>query len=182
MDTIIITSMSANKKAVDRSSDRISRGHRLSEKNGGNEMIYFEDRGTVLDAPIDVVWDFILKDNVYHPKAHQTGLRNMKWKDLNEITGEGTCVVMRGVKWRKMKFRITTIPPFARIVEEFGGRYDGQKFVLLYTPKGRKKTAVDVFVYTRKKLAKEMRETFAKAHEEDVPMLREFVRKQLNEN
>ena len=145
-------------------------------------MVYFEDRGTVLDAPIDVVWDFIMKDNEFHPKAHQNGLRNMKWKDLNEISGEGTCEVMRGGKWRKMKFRITTIPPYVRIVEEFGGRYAGQKFVLLYTPKGRNKTAVDVFVYTRKRVAKEMRETFANAHEEDVPMLREFARKQRNES
>jgi hypothetical protein len=149
-------------------------------RNSG-EMIYFEDRGSVLDAPIDVVWDFILKDNVYHPRAH-TGLRNMKWKDVNEITGEGTCEVMRGGKWRKMKFRITTIPPYVRIVEEFGGRYAGQKFVLLYTPKGRNKTAVDVFVYTRKRVAEEMRETLANAHEEDVPMLREFARKQRKEN
>ena len=51
-------------------------------------MIYFEDRGTVLDAPIDVVWDFMVKDNEFHPMAHQNGLRNMKWKDLNEITGK----------------------------------------------------------------------------------------------
>jgi hypothetical protein len=169
MDTIVTTGMS----------DRKSRGHRLSKKNnGGTEMIYFEDRGTVLDAPIDVVWDFILKDDIYHPKAHPTSLRKMKWKDVNEITGEGSCEVMRGGKWRKMKFRVTTVPPYVRIVEEFAGRYAGQKFVLLYTPKGRNKTAVDVFVYTRKLVAKEMRETFANAHEEDVPMLREFARKQ----
>jgi hypothetical protein len=153
----------------------MSASKKAKKNSNGNEMIYFEDRGTVLDAPIDVVWDFILKDNVYHRKAH-AGLRNMKWKDVNEITGEGTCDVMRGGKWRKMKFRITTVPPYVRIVEEFGGRYAGQKFVLLYTPKGKSKTALDVFVYTRRRLAKEMRETFANAHGEDLPMLREFVR------
>jgi hypothetical protein len=145
-------------------------------------MIYFEDRGTVLDAPIDVVWDFMLKDNVYHPKAHHNTLRNMKWKDLNEITGQGTCEVIRGGRWSKMRFRMTTIPPYVRISEEFGGRYAGQKMVFLYTPKGRNKTAIDVFVYAPKRVAKETREDLAKAHEEDVPMLREFARKQRNEN
>ena len=89
--------MSANNKQDDEGfRDRKSQGHRLSKnKNGGSEMIYFEDRGTVLDAPIEVVWDFILKDDEYHPKAHHDTLRNMKWKDLNDITGEGTCEVMR---------------------------------------------------------------------------------------
>jgi hypothetical protein len=149
------------------------------KKNNGSEMIYFQDRGTVLDAPIDVVWDFMLKDEEFHPKAHGNTLRNMKWKDLNEITGEGTCEVLRGGKWRKMKFRMTTIRPYVRISEEFGGRYAGQKMVFLYTPKGRNKTAIDVFVYTQKRVAKETRETLANAHEEDLPMLREFARNQL---
>jgi hypothetical protein len=48
--------------------------------------------------------------------------------------------------------------------------------VFLYTPKGRNKTAVDVFVYAPKRVAKEIRATLAEAHEEDVPMLREFAR------
>jgi hypothetical protein len=139
------------------------------------ELVYFEDRGSVYDAPIDVVWDYILKDNDYHSKAHHTSLRNMKWKDLNEITGEGTCEVVRGGKWSKMKFRLTTIPPFVRISEEFAGRYAGQKMVFLYTPKGRR-TAIDVFVLTPKEVAEETRRSLAQAHEEDVPMVRAFSR------
>jgi hypothetical protein len=54
--------------------------------------------------------------------------------------------------------------------------------VFLYTPKGSNKTAIDVFVYTRKEVAKEIREDLANSHEEDVPMLREFARNQRNEN
>jgi hypothetical protein len=138
-------------------------------------MVYFEDRGTVLDAAIDVVWDFLLKDNEFHPKAHEKSLRNMKWKNLSEITGGGTCEVFRGGKWSKMRFRVTSIPPFVRISEEFGGRYAGQKMVFLYTPKG-KRTRIDVFVLTRKEVAEETRRTLAQAHGEDVPMLRVFSR------
>jgi hypothetical protein len=138
------------------------------------DLVYFEDRGSVYDAPIDVLWDYILKDNEYHSKAHHTSLRNLKRKDLSEITWEGSCEVLRGGKWSKMRFRMTTIPPFVRISEEFGGRYDGQKMVFLYTPKGRRRTAIDVFVLTRKDVAEEIRRTLAQAHEEDVPMVRAF--------
>jgi hypothetical protein len=147
----------------------------MPQKRKKSELVYFEDRGSVIDAPIDVVWEYILTDNEFHSKAHNTSLRNMKWKDLSEITGEGTCEVMRGGRWSKMKFRVTTIPPFVRISEEFEGPYAGQKMVFLYTPKGRR-TAVDVFVLTPKNVAEETRRTLAHAHEEDVPMIREFLR------
>jgi hypothetical protein len=139
------------------------------------ELVYFEDRGTVYDAPIDILWDFMLKDDEFHPRAHHSSLRKMKWKDLNEITGEGTCEVVRGGKWDKMRFRITTIPPFVRIQEDLAGRYAGQKKVFLYSPKG-KRTVVDVYVLTPKEVAEETRRTLAHAYEEDVPALREFVR------
>jgi len=155
----------------------MSRKSGLSEGKEGNEMVYFEDRGTLLDAPIDVVWDFILTDNEFHSKAHHTSLRKMKWKDISEITGTGTCEVMRGGRWSKMKFRLTSIRPFVRINEEFEGPYAGQKMVFLYTPKGRR-TGIDVFVIAPKAVAKATRDTLAKAHEEDVPALRGFSRQQ----
>lgn len=147
----------------------------MPRKRKKSELVYFEDRGSVINAPIDVVWEYILTDNEFHSKAHNTSLRNMKWKDLSEITGEGTCEVMRGGHWSKMKFRLTTIPPFVRISEEFEGPYAGQKMVFLYTPKG-KRTAVDVFLLTPKDVAEETRRSLAHAHKEDVPMIREFLR------
>src|SRR5579871_1868505 len=115
------------------------------KKKKEGELVYFEDRGTVYDAPIDFLWDFILKDNEFHPRAHQNTLRNMKSKNLSDITEEGSCEVVRGGRWSKMRYRMTTIPPFVRIVEDFAGRYAGQRMVFIYTSKG-KGTAVDVFV------------------------------------
>lgn len=147
----------------------------MPRKKRESELVYFEDRGTVYDAPIDVVWDFMLTDNEFHPKAHHSTLRRMKWKDVNDITGEGTCEVLRGGKWDKMRFRMTTVPPLVRIQEDFAGRHAGQKVVYLYTPKG-KRTAVDVFVWAPKDAAEEMRRSLASAFEEDVPALREYVR------
>jgi hypothetical protein len=146
------------------------------KKSKSKEMVYFEDRGTILDAPIDVVWDF-LTDNEFHSKAHHASLRNMRWKNTSEITGVGSCEAMRGGRWSKMRFRMTRIKPLVRITEEFEGRYAGQKMVFLYTPKG-KRTGIDVFVISPKAVAKETRDTLAKAHEEDAPMLRAFARRQ----
>lgn len=148
--------------------------NRTRRKRKEADLVYFEDRGSVYDAPIDVLWDF-LRDNEFHPKAHQDSLRNMKWRDLSEITGEGSCEVVRGGKWTKIRFRVTSIRPFVRINEEFAGRYAGLKFALLYIPKGER-TGVDVFVTSPKEVADEIRRTLAKAFDEDVPALSEFVR------
>ncbi|MGA2663657.1 MAG: SRPBCC family protein [Nitrososphaerales archaeon] len=139
------------------------------------DFAYFEDKGSVYDAPIDVVWDF-MNDGEFHPQAHAGSLRNMRWKEVNEITGEATCEVVRGGRWIKMKARITTVPPLVRISEEFEGAYAGSKMVFLYTPKGNK-TGIDVYVRAPKAVADELRETLAKAFREDVPMLRAFARK-----
>jgi hypothetical protein len=147
----------------------------MTSRNKSKELVYFEDKGSVFDAPIDVVWDYNVSDNEYHTKAHHTTLRNMKWKNLSEITGEGTCEVKRSGRWSKMRFRQTEIPPFVRINEEFEGRYAGKIMVQLYIPKG-KKTGIDVYVLTPKEVAGEYRETLANAFNEDGPMVRAFYR------
>ncbi len=153
---------------------------RSTKAGDSADFVYFEDKGSVYDAPIDVVWDFIMNDNEFHPRAHRGSLRNMKWKEVNEITDEATCEVVRGGRWMKMKARITTIPPLARISEEFEGAYAGLKMVFLYTPKGNK-TGIDVYVRAPKAVADKLRETLAKAFQEDIPMLRAFARKRRQE-
>ncbi len=140
------------------------------------DFVYFEDKGSVLDAPIGVVWDFMLNDEEFHPQAHSKSLRNMKWKKIDERTGLADCEVVRGGRWMKLKVRLTTIPPFVRITEDLEGSYAGSKMVFIYTPKG-KKTGIDVYVLAPKALADEMRGMLAQAFREDVPMLRAFARK-----
>lgn len=147
----------------------------MPQKRRGSELVYFEDKGSVYDAPVDILWDFVMVDREFHPKAHQESLRNMRWKDISEITGEGSCEVLRGGKWTKIRFRATSIRPIVRIHEEFAGRSAGLKMVLLYTPKGRR-TAVDVFVLAPKEVAEEIRASLAQAFDEDASALRRFLR------
>ncbi len=157
-----------------RSAPLFMTSRRKPSKSKNREFVYFEDRGSVFDAPIDVVWDYILNGGEYHSKAHHASLRNFKWKNLSEITGAGSCEVVRGGQWSKMKFRSTNIPPFVRISEEFEGRYAGQKLVFLYMPKG-KRTGIDVFGYTPIEVEKETRDTLAKTFAEDAPAVRAYA-------
>jgi hypothetical protein len=145
-------------------------------------MTYFEDRGTVYDVPLEVLWDFIEKDEEFHPKAHATTLRNFESKELSEVTILLSCEVRNAGRWRKMVARLTTIRPAVRILEELEGPYAGSKTVHIYSPRGRK-TATDVLFYMRsselspKEIKRERLKTYANSHAEDLPYLRRFARK-----
>jgi len=145
---------------------------------GSKKLVFFTDRGGVFDAPLDVVWDYILHDEEFHPRAHRDSLRKFKVKKLSEVTDLASCEVFRGGRWTKMTARSTTIPPLARIHEELKGPYAGTKMILLYTPKG-KRTGIDVFGLIPKELEKENRRTLAKTFREDTPMVRAFAKQHL---
>ncbi len=147
------------------------------------DTTYFEDRGSVYDAPIEVLWDFMEKDEEFHPKAHKTGLRNFEAKEISEVTSLVRCEVRDGgSRWRKMVARITSIRPAVRINEELEGPYAGSKTVYLYSPRGRK-TSVDILFYmksselTPEEIRRDRLRTHARSFAEDVPYLRRFVRK-----
>jgi hypothetical protein len=144
-------------------------------------MTYFEDRGSVFDAPIDAVWDYIENDQEFHPKAHGSSLRNFEAKELSAVTSLISCEVRWGGRWRKMISRITEIRPAVRINEELEGPYAGSKTVSVYSPVGRR-TAIDVLCYMRSselsptEIKRETMKTLAKTFAEDVPSLRRFAR------
>ncbi len=146
-------------------------------------MTYFEDRGAVLDAPLEVVWDFMQKDEEFHPKAHAPTLRNFKARALSEVT---TLIRFErrtsGGRWTKFASRLTEIRPAVRIKEDLEGPYAGSVTVHVYRPRGRK-TSVDVLCYMRssefspKEIRREWLRIFARAGAEDEPWLRRFARK-----
>ena len=153
------------------------------ERKGLPNMTYFVDRGSVYDAPIEVLWDFMEKDEEFHPKAHGTSLRNFEAKEISEVTSLVRCEVREGGRqWKKMVARITSIRPAVRITEELEGPYAGSKTVYFYSPQGRK-TAVDVLFYTRsseltpEEIRRDKLTTHASAFAEDRPFLRRFARK-----
>lgn len=146
------------------------------------ELVYFVDHGTVLDAPLETVWDF-MEDEKFHPRAHKTSLRNFEGKALSEVTNLISYEVREGGKWRRNVSRLTEIRPSVRILEVLEGPNAGSKTVHLYTPRG-KRTTVDVFCYMRsderspEELERDQRKIFARAHREDLPWFREFIQSQ----
>jgi hypothetical protein len=148
------------------------------------DLTYFEDRGTLLDAPLEVVWDYLEKDEEFHPKAHVTSLRNFESQHLSELTSLIRCEVRWAGQWRKMVSRLTSIRPVMRINEELEGPYAGSKMAFSYSPRGSK-TAIDVLCYMHssehspRELRRQVLGDLARTHAEDEPFLHRFARKQL---
>ena len=141
-----------------------------------------EDRGTVYDVPLEVLWDFMKKDEEFRPRVHADTLRNFESEVLSEVTRLVRYELPSGGRWRKMASRLTESRPAVRIDEEVEGPCAGSKKVFLYSPRGRK-SAVDVLCYMRstelspKQLRRETLRGLAENHAEDVPFLRRFARK-----
>jgi hypothetical protein len=146
---------------------------------GGPET-YVEDRGAVYDAPLEVVWDFMEKDETFHPKAHAADVRNFESKKLSAVTSLISYEEKIGPVWEKRLCRMTTIRPAARIQEDLVGPYAGSTTVFFYRPQGNR-TVVDVFGYARcpgltaKQVKRERKETWSNAYSEDLPFFRRFV-------
>ncbi len=147
-------------------------------------MVYFEDRGSVYPAPIETVWDFMQKDEEFHPRAHHATLRNMEAKKLSPVTWLLRYETRdeRRRRWNRYVSRLTEIRPSARILEQLEGPDAGTTTVHLYTPRGNR-TAVNVLCYLRspgRSLAvarRAMLRRYANAYAEDLPYFRQFVRK-----
>ena len=154
---------------------------KLASEPSSSQLVYLEDRGAVYDAPIDVVWDFWLKDETFHPKAHRSKVRNFEQKQLSEVSTLLTYEQRDGARWSKRACRMTVIPPAVRVQEDLEGPYAGSTKVFLYTPKAGK-TVVDVLAYLRsseltpKEIEAETRKTFADAFREDLPWFRKYVK------
>jgi hypothetical protein len=146
----------------------------------GHEPVYLEDRGAVYDAPLEVVWDFWLKDETYHSHAHTSNVRNFRTKELSKLTTLIRYQALEGGKWRKKACRMTVIRPAVRVQEDLLGPDAGSVKVYVYTPRGSK-TVVDVHCWMRssertpKQIILEARKTFANAYREDLPWFRKYV-------
>ncbi|HTT73478.1 MAG TPA: hypothetical protein VMG99_04945 [Thermoplasmata archaeon] len=136
----------------------------------------------MLDAPLEVVWDFMKNDEEFHPQAHAATLRNLEVERLSELTHLIRCEMRVAGRWRTIVSRLTEIRPAVRIDEEIEGPFAGSKKVFLYSPRGDK-TSLEVHCYMRSsehspgEIRRSVLRELATNHAEDVPYLRLFARK-----
>lgn len=152
---------------------------RTRKKTSEPQVTYVEDLGAVYEAPVEVVWDFMEKDDVFHPKAHAADVRNFESKGLSDITILLSYEERKGDKWEKRLCRLTEVRPAVRVQEDLVGPFAGSKTVFIYTPDGRR-TVVDVFGYmqsselTPAEIRRQRKKTWSKAYSEDLPYFRLF--------
>jgi hypothetical protein len=104
-------------------------------------MVFLRDEGSVFDAPIEVVWEYMTGET--HDAAHTT-TRNPTFEKVSDLTIiYGSERYLRG-KWAPDKLRISMFPPVAVVTEWLEGVLAGSKFVYLYSPH-RHRTRIDVY-------------------------------------
>jgi hypothetical protein len=105
-------------------------------------MVYFEDTGAILDAPIEFVWEYLVSE--HHGPAHRNSARNFEER---EVVGSTSVVAaerhLHG-RWSAFVSRTAAFPPLCICNEEIEGDFAGTKFVIVYKPEGRV-TRVDVY-------------------------------------
>ncbi len=137
-------------------------------------MAYFEDVGTVIYAPIEFIWAYLVSP--HHAPAHAKSARGFTVRETAGATSVVASERRLGGRWSPVVSRTTDFPPFCVLNEEIEGEFQGSKFVLVYRPSGTK-TRIDVYgdVQSRGSEPAEARRTFLRmlgqAYREDAAVI-----------
>ncbi|HEV2317117.1 MAG TPA: hypothetical protein VGV89_06035 [Thermoplasmata archaeon] len=143
-------------------------------------MVHVKDEGSVFDAPIDVVWNY-LQSQQDHGQSHK-GRRNISRKELAPNMIELSWEQEVNGKWEKSANRLTFLPPVGFSVEPLEGPLAGSKFYNYYTPKGSKTEVTVVGEYASHvipaaELERAVLANNEKVFKEDIEGLRAFTAK-----
>jgi len=95
-------------------------------------MVYLLDEGSVFNAPIERVWEYLRSEQHIHPSMSSV---------TREVTGDTATITSErtiGGKRVKMKIKNTLYPPFGMVQEHLEGPTAGSRAFLYYIPKGDK--------------------------------------------
>jgi hypothetical protein len=143
-------------------------------------MIYIHDEGSVYDAPIDVVWDYLMHAGEDHVKAHASSAHFFEVKELSKTSAIVTAERKINGRWSRFVTRSTDYPSLGIVNEELEGDFAGSKFMVIYTPDGNK-TRVEAYGELKSDTIpqSEIEQVFLKLLEssfnEDVPALKAFA-------
>jgi hypothetical protein len=143
-------------------------------------MVFIEDKGSLFDASIDMLWKYLLNGEE-HDKAHKS-TRNSSFKLLSDTSFIYSSERNMNGRWVKESLRITIFPPLGVATEMIKGPFAGSKMFYVYSSKGSK-TQIDVFgEFTSKEIPHEhleqtVRESLERDFTEDAPAIRAFAKK-----
>jgi hypothetical protein len=149
-------------------------------KDSGGNMVYFEDTGSVIEAPIEFVWEYLVSEQ--HGPVHSKSARKFELKETVGPTSLVSAERYLNGKWSTFVSKSTDFAPFCICNEEVEGDFAGSKFVLLYRPKGNR-TQVDVYgdvqskVFTPDEAKKTYLKLLENAYEEDVSVISKLHKK-----
>jgi hypothetical protein len=142
-------------------------------------MVYFEDTGTLIAAPIEFVWEYLTSPQ--HGPAHAKSARHFAVRETVGATSVVAAERFLDGQWKPFVSRSTDFPPFCVCNEEIEGDFAGTRFVLLYRPVGGQ-TQVDVFgdvqskVFPPEVAKRRFLALLDAAYLDDVPVLLELRR------
>jgi hypothetical protein len=147
----------------------------------GKAMVFIRDEGSVFDAPVDRVWEYIFGGEG-HDVSHTT-TRGGRMKVLNKdpFVLQYRAERKYRTKWVRETMRISFFPPVATVQELLDGPMKGSRWTYVYTPMGRK-TQIDVFGEFRSKtlpartLKTVARKFLANEFAEDAPAVHALAR------
>jgi len=143
-------------------------------------MVYVRDWGSVFDAPVDVVWEFVQSDTD-HGNSHK-GRRKFDRKQVNENTVILSWEQDIDGQWIPMSNRLTFHAPIGFFVEPIEGPMAGSKFFNYYVPKGAQTEVVVIGDWHSKmipeaQLEKAVMANLEKVFNEDSAAIKEFKQK-----
>ena len=142
-------------------------------------MIFIEDRGSLFDAPIDIVWKYLFAGEE-HDRVHKS-TRNPSFKSLSKREFIYSSERNMSGHWIRESLRLSVFPPLGMATEMLEGPFAGSKMFYLYSPR-RNKTQIDVFgAFSSKKIRpQDLEQTARKFLEtefnEDSPGIRAFAK------
>ncbi len=142
-------------------------------------MVFVQDEGSVFDAPIDFVWDYIFGEG--HDGAHTT-TRNSKFEKVSDVTFVYAAERNFRGRWAPDRMRISMFRPVAAVTEWLDGVLAGSKFVYVYTPRGDA-TRIDVYgefaspTLSGQELTAAALEFLESEYRDDAPAIRTAYRK-----
>jgi hypothetical protein len=106
-------------------------------------MVFIEDRESVFDAPLEIVWKYLF-DGEEHDKVHKS-TRNPSFKPISKTSFVYSSERNFNGDWIPESMRQSVFPPLGMATEWLEGPFAGSKMFYLYSPKGSRRTQIDVF-------------------------------------